>query len=102
MARAGDAFYLDSSLMTALCYKAEGQASQAIQRLEAVLSDPRAQGAKGQAIRYELGLLYEAAADWTKAAATFQSIPSFHDVPKRLDAIKSQSQSSIPGLRIAS
>lgn len=102
MARAGDAFYLDSSLMTALCYKAEGQASQAIQRLEAVLSDPRAQGAKGQAIRYELGLLYEAAEDWTKAAATFQSIPSFHDVPKRLDAIKSQSQSSIPGLRIAS
>jgi tetratricopeptide (TPR) repeat protein len=102
IAREGDAFYLDSSLMTALCYKAESQVSQAIQRLEATLSDPRAKGAKGQAIRYELGLLYEAAAEWAKAAAAFRSIPSFHDVPKRLAAIENQSRSSTPGLRIAS
>jgi len=101
IAQTGDAFYLDSSLMTAMCYKAEKQIAPAIQRLEAVLSDPRAQGPKGQAIRYELGLLYEAAAEWAKAAATFQSIPSFHDVPKRLAALKSRIQSPTQRLRAA-
>jgi tetratricopeptide (TPR) repeat protein len=101
IAKTGDAFYIDSSLMTALCYKAEKQIAPAIQRLEAVLSDPRAQGPKGQAIRYELGLLYEAAAEWVKAAATFQSIPSFHDVPKRLAALKSRIQSPTQRLGVA-
>jgi tetratricopeptide (TPR) repeat protein len=102
IARTGDAFCLDSHLMIALCYKEEGHVLQAIRELEAVLSNSRAQGAKGQAIRYELGLLYEAAEEWAKAAVTFQSIPSFHDVPTRLAAIKSRSQSSTAQLRLAS
>lgn len=102
IAKTAEVFYLDSSLMTALCYKEEGQANQAIQGLEAVLPDPRCQGAKGQAIRYELGLLYEAEAQWGKAAVTFQAIPSFHDVPQRLAALKSRRQSSSQGLRLAS
>lgn len=102
IARTGDTFYLDSHLMMALCYKEEGQVLQAIRGLESVLSDSRAQGAKGQALRYELGLLYEAAEEWTKATVTFQSIPSFHDVPTRLAAIKGRSQSSSASLRLAS
>lgn len=102
IARAGDTFCLDSHLMLALCDKEEGHVIQAIQGLESVLSDSRAQGAKGQALRYELGLLYEAAEEWTKATVTFQSIPSFQDVPTRLAAIKSRGQFSTVSLRLAS
>lgn len=102
IAKAGDAFGLDSCLMMALCWKEDGRVAQAVQELEAVLSDPRCQGAKGQAIRYELGLLYEANSQWAKAAATFQAIPSFHDVPQRLLAINSRSWLSSDGLRLAS
>lgn len=102
IARTGDTFCLDSHLMLALCYKEEGHVLQAIQGLESVLSDSRAQGAKGQALRYELGLLYEAAEEWTKATVTFQSIPSFHDVPTRLAAIKGRSQSRTASFRLAS
>jgi len=102
ISKAGDAFGLDSSLMAALCWKEEGRVAQAVQELEAILSDPRCQGAKGQAIRYELGLLYEADSQWAKATATFQAIPSFHDVPQRLLTIKSRSQIPSDGLRLAS
>jgi tetratricopeptide (TPR) repeat protein len=83
-----DSFYLDSALMTAVCLKDERHFAQAILGLETVLADPRCQGAKGQAIRYELGLLYEAEEQWEKAAHAFESIPSFHDVPQRLAALK--------------
>ena len=88
VSKQADSFYLDSCLMTALCFKEEQELVQAIKGLETVLADPRCQGAKGQAIRYELGLLYEAEAQWDKAAKTYQSIPSFHDVPQRLESLK--------------
>jgi hypothetical protein len=97
----GETFYLDSVLMIALSLKEEHQLAQAIRGLETVLSDPRCQGAKGQAIRYELGLLYEAEAQWEKAANAFQSIPSFHDVPQRLEALKGKRQPSQASYRLA-
>lgn len=100
VAKGADSFYLDACLMTALCFKEEKQPAQAIKGLEAVLSDPRCQGAKGQAIRYELGLLYEAEAQWEKAARTYHSIPSFHDVPRRLELLKERSGST--AFRLAS
>ncbi|HEX5646750.1 MAG TPA: tetratricopeptide repeat protein, partial [Nitrospira sp.] len=100
--REGEAYYLDSSLMTALCHKEERDVAQAIKGLEIVLADPRCHGTKGQAIRYELGLLYEAEAQWGKAVATFQSILSFHDVPQRLAMLKAHRSSEAAGLRLAS
>ena len=60
LSKSADSFYLDSCLMTALCLKDQRAYEPAIRSLEMVLSDPRCQGAKGQAIRYELGMLYEA------------------------------------------
>jgi uncharacterized protein HemY len=74
--------------MTAVCLKEQGQGKAASEQLEQLLNDTRCQGAKAQAIRYELGLLYEAQEQWQKAAAIFESIPTFHDVPKRLDALR--------------
>ena len=97
-----DAFYLDSALMTAVCLKEEQQFAKAIVGLETVLSDPRCQGAKGQAIRYELGLLYEAEEQWEKAAHVFQAIPSFHDVPQRLATLKGKQRGADVGFRYAS
>ena len=97
-----DSFYLDSALMKAVCLKEERHIAQAIQGLETVLTDPRCQGAKAQAIRYELGLLYEAEEQWEKAAHAFESIPSFHDVPQRLAALKGRQTGGEVGFRYAS
>ncbi|GKS66423.1 hypothetical protein YTPLAS72_37270 [Nitrospira sp.] len=97
-----DSFYLDSALMTAVCLKEGHHLALAIRGLETTLADPRCEGAKGQAIRYELGLLYEAEEQWEKAAHAFQSIPSFHDVPQRLAAIKGKQGGGSGGFRYAS
>lgn len=97
-----DSFYLDSALMTAVCLKEERHIARAIMGLETVLADPRCQGAKGQAIRYELGLLYEAEEQWEKAAHAFQAIPSFHDVPQRLAVLKGKQGRGNEGFRYAS
>ena len=52
--------FSDSCLMLAVCLKEQGECQSASAQLELLLKDPKCQGAKAQAIRYELGLLYEA------------------------------------------
>jgi tetratricopeptide (TPR) repeat protein len=86
----GPDFFLDSCLMIAVCLKNQGEDQSAREQLELLLKDPRCQGAKDQAIRYELGLLYEAREQWSQAAAMFESIPTFHDVPKRLESARAR------------
>lgn len=102
LSKSAESFYLDSCLMTALCLKDQRAFEQAIRGLEAVLSDPRCQGAKGQAIRYELGMLYEAESQWEQAVSTYQLIPSFHDVPQRLESLRGKAQSAQKEFRLAS
>jgi uncharacterized protein HemY len=81
-------FSLDSCLMIAVCLKEQGECQSASAQLELLLKDPKCQGAKAQAIRYELGLLYEAQEQWSQAAAIYESIPTFHDVPQRLESAR--------------
>ncbi len=81
-------FFLDSCLMIAVCLKEQGECQSASAQLERLLKDPKCQGAKAQAIRYELGLLYEAQEQWSQAAAIYESIPAFHDVPQRLESAR--------------
>lgn len=80
-------FFSDSCLMIAICLKDQGECRSASAQLELLLQDPKCQGAKAQAIRYELGLLYEAQEQWSQAAEMYESIPTFHDVPQRLDSV---------------
>lgn len=89
----GADLFLDSCLMTAVCLKEQGQGKAASAQLEQLVNDPRCQGAKAQAIRYELGLLYETQQQWQKAATIFESIPTFHDVPKRLESLRGAKKS---------
>ncbi len=81
--------FLDSCLMMAVCLKEQDQFDAASSQLERLLTDPRCQGAKAQAIRYELGLLYEKQEQWQLATTMFEAIPTFHDVPQRLASIRS-------------
>ncbi len=81
------AFFVDSCLMLGLCLKEQDQSDHAIQLLEKVLTDSRCQGGNAQIVRYELGLLYEKVSARDRAIAMYQSIPSFHDVPQRLEAL---------------
>ncbi|HSF66356.1 MAG TPA: tetratricopeptide repeat protein [Nitrospiraceae bacterium] len=89
-------FFSDSCLMLAVCLKEQGECQSASSQLELLLQDPKCQGAKAQAIRYELGLLYEVQEQWSQAAATFESIPTFHDVPQRLESIRLHRASAEP------
>ena len=81
-------FFSNSCLMIAVCLKEQGACQSASAQLELLLKDPKCQGAKAQAIRYELGLLYEAQEQWSQAAAIYESIPTFHDVPQRLESAR--------------
>ena len=89
-------FFSDSCLMLAVCLKEQGQCQSASAQLELLLKDPKCQGAKAQAIRYELGLLYEAQEQWSQAAKIYESIPTFHDVPQRLESARARSAPAEP------
>lgn len=80
-------FFSDSCLMIAMCLKDQGECRSASAQLELLLQDPKCQGVKAQAIRYELGLLYEVQEQWSHAADMYESIPTFHDVPDRLESV---------------
>jgi tetratricopeptide (TPR) repeat protein len=84
----GPDVFLDSCLMMAVCLKEQERYEAASAQLERLLIDPRCQGAKAQAIRYELGLLYEKQEQWQLATTMFEAIPGFHDVPQRLTSIR--------------
>jgi len=80
--------FVDTCLMMALCFKEQDQSDRAIQILEKLLSDSRCAGNGAETVRYELGLLYEKISARDRAIAMYQSIPSFHDVPQRLQALR--------------
>jgi tetratricopeptide (TPR) repeat protein len=88
LAMKGAEVFLDACLMTAVCLKEQEQYELASAQLERLLTDARCHGAKAQAIRYELGLLYEKQQQWQLATTMFEAIPTFHDVPQRLAAIR--------------
>jgi tetratricopeptide (TPR) repeat protein len=93
----GTDVFLDACLMTAVCLKEQEQYDSASAQLERLLTDPRCQGAKAQAIRYELGLLYEKLEQWQLATTMFEAIPTFHDVPQRLAAIRTAPKPAAAG-----
>ena len=83
-------FFVGSCLMLALCFKDQDQSDRAIQILEKLVSDSRCSGQSGQTVRYELALLYEKISARDRAISMYQSIPSFHDVPQRLHALRTE------------
>jgi tetratricopeptide (TPR) repeat protein len=89
------AFFVDACLMVGLCLKEQGQADRAIPLLEKLVTDPRCEAANGQVVRYELGLLYEKRLDHERAVAMYRTIPSFHDVPQRLAALRADEHNGI-------
>jgi tetratricopeptide (TPR) repeat protein len=96
------AFFIDSCRMMALCFKEQDQSDRAIQILEKLVSDPRCSGEHAQTVRYELGLLYEKVSARDRAIAMYQSIPSFHDVPQRLHALRAESHNGAAAAHQAS
>jgi hypothetical protein len=88
-------FFVDSCLMMALCCKEQSRADQAIQLLEKLISDSRCRGGNAQLVRYELALLYETTGARDRALSMYQSIPSFHDVPRRVEALRLQSTNGV-------
>ncbi len=86
----GPKSFMDASLMLARCLKEQGQHKAAIAHLEQTLADPRCVGDKMPAIRYELGLLYEAEGRFDSALRVYETIPQFQDVPQRIEWVREQ------------
>ena len=82
-------FFVDSCLMLGLCLKEQSRLDQAIQLLEKLIADSRCRGGNAQLVRYELAMLYEKTGASDRALVMYQSIPSFHDVPRRVEALRS-------------
>ena len=83
-------FFVDSCMMMALCCKEQDHPEQAVQLLERLMTDSRCRGGNAQLVRYELGLLYEKTGARDQAFSMYQSIPTFHDVPRRVEALRLQ------------
>jgi len=83
-------FFVDSCMMMALCCKEQGHPEQAVQLLERLIADSRCRGGNAQLVRYELGLLYEKTGARDRALSMYQSISTFHDVPRRVEALRLQ------------
>ena len=47
-------------------------------------------------VRYELGILYEAEGRFDRAIRILETIPTFQDVPKRIEWMKTNGQSTHP------
>ncbi len=80
--------FLDASSMLAACLKDKGHMTAAIECLEQAVADSRCGGNKSVALRYELGVTYEANGLLDKAAGVFATIPNFLDVPIRLERVQ--------------
>jgi len=88
LAMNGKDCFLDAASMLSACLKEQGLPEPAMESLEQVLADPRCDKDRATSIRYELGLLYEADGLTDKAVEVFSTIPTFLDVPVRLDRLK--------------
>jgi len=96
LAAKGTECALDASIMLATCLKEQGTNRAAISCLEQALADPRCKGEKAVSVRYELGILYEAEGRFDRAIRILETIPTFQDVPKRIEWMKTNGQSTHP------
>lgn len=81
----GPACFVNASHAMALCLKAQGKTRDAIGFLEQVVGDAGCAGDLANAVRYDLGLLYESDGQFEKAFKIFSEIPAYKDVPRRLE-----------------
>lgn len=89
LAAKGTECALDAYIMLAACLKEQGTNRAAISYLEQALADPRCKGEKAVSVRYELGILYEAEGRFDSALRILETIPTFQDVPQRIEWMKS-------------
>lgn len=96
LAAKGTECALDASIMLAACLKEQGTNRAAISSLEQALADPHCKGEKAVSVRYELGILYEAEGRFDSALRILETIPTFQDVPQRIEWMKSNGQVERP------
>lgn len=88
----GAACFVNASHAMALSLKAQGKTKDAIGYLEHAVKDHGCVGDMANVVRYELGLLYESDGQFDQAFKMFSAIPSYKDVPRRLEWSKSGGQ----------
>lgn len=96
LAATGEQRFLQAGRVIATCLKELGGIRDAVKYLEQLLADPRAQGDRATPIAYDLGLLYEADGRQDSAQQIFSRIPTFQDVPQRLERLRGGGHTSQP------
>ncbi len=90
----GPDYFFDSASMLAICFQEKGMYKSAIAQLENVISDPRCDGKRSLAIKYDLGMLYEMAnmpeAAMDKLSEVYSVDITFRDVARKMEQLKSQ------------
>ena len=81
----GAACFVNASHAMAVCLRVQGKTKDAIGFLEQAVGDAGCAGDLANAVRYDLGLLYESDGQFEKAFQMFSAIPAYKDVPKRLE-----------------
>ncbi|WP_447980225.1 tetratricopeptide repeat protein [Candidatus Nitrospira bockiana] len=80
--------FLEAASMLAASFKEQGLLEPAMECLEQALADPRCEKDKTIPVRYELGVLYETGGLLEKARNLYGTIPTFLDVPIRLERLQ--------------
>jgi len=96
LAASGEPQFLQAGRVIAICLKEQGLTREAIKQLEQLLADPRAQGDRASPVIYDLGLLYEAEGREDSAQQMFARIPTFQDVPQRLERLRGGGHTTQP------
>ena len=81
----GPACFVNAAHAMALCLRAKGKTRDAIGLLEQVVGDAGCAGDLANAVRYDLGMLYESDGQFEKAFKIFSEIPAYKDVSRRLE-----------------
>ena len=81
----GPACFVNAAHAMALCLRAQGKTRDAIGLLEQVVGDAGCAGDLANAVRYDLGMLYESDGQFEKAFKIFSEIPAYKDVSRRLE-----------------
>jgi tetratricopeptide (TPR) repeat protein len=97
LALSGEDSFVDASIMLASCLKEKGLVEPAVECLEQALADSRCHGEHATSMRYELGVLCETAGMVQKTANIFSMIPTFLDVPMRLERLQGGERAASSG-----
>ena len=93
--------FSDSCLMIAVCLKEKGECQSASAQLELLLKDPKCQEPRRKPFAMNSAYSTKPKNSGVRLPAMYESIPTFHDVPQRLESARAHRAPAEPTPRSA-